>query len=44
MPERSRGVVVLLSDKETGDLNCTMCMLCMRVCPTAAIQIEAPPR
>ena len=42
MPERSRGVVVLLSDQETGELNCTMCMLCMRACPTGAIQIDAP--
>jgi len=42
MPERSRGIVVLLSDKETGGLNCTSCMLCMRACPTAAIRIEAP--
>jgi formate hydrogenlyase subunit 6/NADH:ubiquinone oxidoreductase subunit I len=42
MFERSRGVVVLLSDKETGELNCTMCMLCMRACPTGAIQIDAP--
>ncbi len=42
MPERSRGIVVLLSDKETGELNCTACMLCMRACPTAAITIEAP--
>lgn len=42
MPERSRGIVVLLSDKETGELNCTGCMLCMRACPTAAIQIDAP--
>jgi NADH-quinone oxidoreductase subunit I len=40
MPERSRGIVVLLSDKETGDLNCTVCMLCARACPTAAIQIK----
>ena len=40
MPERSRGVVVLLSDKETGELNCTACLLCMRSCPTAAIRIE----
>lgn len=40
MPERSRGVVVLLSDKETGDLNCTACMLCHRSCPTAAIRVE----
>ena len=42
MPERSRGIVVLLSDKETGELNCTSCMLCMRACPTAAIMIVAP--
>lgn len=42
MPERSRGIVVLLSDKETGELNCTACMLCMRACPTAAITIDAP--
>ena len=41
MPERSRGIVVLLSDKETGELNCTACMLCMRSCPTAAIQIDS---
>jgi len=40
MPERSRGIVVLLSDKETGELNCTVCMLCMRACPSAAIKIE----
>lgn len=42
IPERSRGIVVLLSDKETGELNCTACMLCMRACPTGAIYIEAP--
>lgn len=40
MPERSRGIVVLLSDKETGELNCTTCLLCMRACPAAAITIE----
>jgi len=40
MPERSRGVVVLLSDPETGDLNCTACLLCMKACPTAAIRVE----
>ncbi len=39
MPERSRGIVVLLSDKETGALNCTTCLLCERSCPTAAIKI-----
>lgn len=42
MPERSRGVVVLLSDKEDGSLNCTACELCMKVCPSAAIKIVAP--
>lgn len=40
MPERSRGIVVLLSDKETGELNCTVCMLCARACPSGAIKIE----
>jgi len=40
MPERSRGIVVLLSDKETGELNCTTCLLCQRTCPSAAITIE----
>ncbi len=42
MPERSRGVVVLLSDKDDGSLNCTSCLLCMKACPTAAIIIDAP--
>lgn len=42
MPERSRGIVVLLSDKETGELNCTACLLCEKACPTAAIRIDAP--
>jgi NADH-quinone oxidoreductase subunit I len=42
MPERSRGIVVLLSDKETGELNCTSCLLCARACPTGAIIIDAP--
>ncbi len=40
MPERSRGVVVLLSDPESGDLNCTACLLCMKACPSAAILVE----
>jgi len=39
MFERSRGVVVLLSDPETGKLNCTACLLCARACPVAAISI-----
>jgi NADH-quinone oxidoreductase chain I len=40
MPERSRGVVVLLSDPETGELNCTACLVCMKQCPVHAIDIE----
>ncbi|MCK4302046.1 MAG: NADH-quinone oxidoreductase subunit I [candidate division Zixibacteria bacterium] len=40
MPERSRGIVVLLSDKNTGELNCTSCELCMKACPSGAIKIE----
>jgi NADH-quinone oxidoreductase subunit I len=40
MFERSRGMVVLLSDQETGKLNCTACMLCAKTCPVAAITIE----
>lgn len=39
MPERSRGVVVLLSDPETGKLNCTACLICMKQCPVNAISI-----
>ncbi len=40
MPERSRGMVVLLTDEESGLLNCTACLLCMRACPSGAIEIE----
>ena len=41
MFERSRGVVILLSDKETGELNCTACVLCEKACPSRAIKIES---
>ena len=40
MPERSRGVVVLLSDLETGELNCNACLVCSKQCPVSAINIE----
>lgn len=40
MFERSRGMVVLLSDKETGKLNCNACLLCAKTCPVAAITIQ----
>ncbi len=40
MFERSRGVVILLSDKETGELNCTACALCEKACPSRAITVE----
>jgi NADH-quinone oxidoreductase subunit I len=39
MPERSRGVVVLLSDPDTGELNCNACLVCMKQCPVSAIDI-----
>jgi NADH-quinone oxidoreductase subunit I len=39
VPARSRGMVVLLTDHETGQLNCTACLLCMRACPAGAIDI-----
>lgn len=42
IPQVSRGIIVLLSDKETGELNCTGCHLCERACPSAAIRIDAP--
>ncbi|MEE9443879.1 MAG: 4Fe-4S dicluster domain-containing protein [candidate division Zixibacteria bacterium] len=41
IPERSRGMVVLLTDLETGKLNCTACLLCMRACPSGAIDIDS---
>lgn len=40
IPARSRGMVVLLTDHETGKLNCTSCLLCEKACPSGAIDIK----
>jgi NADH-quinone oxidoreductase subunit I len=39
MPERSRGMVGLITNPETGKLNCTACLICARNCPVRAIYI-----
>jgi NADH-quinone oxidoreductase subunit I len=39
MPQRSRGVVALMTDPETGKLKCIACALCVKTCPTAAINM-----
>jgi NADH-quinone oxidoreductase subunit I len=39
MFERFRGMPVLLSNLETGELNCNACLLCQKACPVAAISI-----
>jgi len=37
MPERSRGMVSLLTDKDAKKLRCTACSLCVKICPNNAI-------
>lgn len=39
MPERSRGMVGLITNPETNKLNCTACLICARNCPVRAIFI-----
>lgn len=38
---RFRGVHALLSDPETGKLNCDACHLCSTVCPSQCIVVES---
>ncbi len=40
LPERSRGLIQLTVEKETGLLKCEACRLCEKVCPPRAITIE----
>lgn len=40
LPERSRGLIQLTVEKETGTLKCEACRLCEKVCPPRAITIE----
>jgi len=40
MPERFRGHIELVRDKETGKPICYACKLCERACPTDCISVE----
>jgi ferredoxin len=40
LPERSRGLIQLVREQETGVLRCEACLLCEKVCPPRAITIE----
>ena len=40
MPERSRGIVVLITDQETNKLKCTACSICVKACPNNAIYMK----
>ncbi len=39
--ERFRGVQCLISDPETGELNCDACHICATICPSNCIFIES---
>ncbi|MCL5961589.1 MAG: hypothetical protein M1358_20135 [Chloroflexi bacterium] len=40
LPERSRGLIQLIREPETGVLKCEACLLCEKVCPPRAITIS----
>ncbi|MBI4319085.1 MAG: hypothetical protein HY675_11400 [Chloroflexi bacterium] len=40
LPERSRGLIQLTTEPETGVLKCEACLLCEKVCPPRAITIS----
>lgn len=39
LPERSRGLIQLTTEEETGTLRCEACLMCEKVCPPRAITI-----
>ena len=39
-PDRYRGLLALIYDKETGEENCIGCRLCEFICPPAVIKVE----
>lgn len=40
LPHRSRGLIQLITERETGILKCESCLLCEKVCPPRAITIR----
>ncbi|MBF0217763.1 MAG: 4Fe-4S binding protein [Candidatus Omnitrophica bacterium] len=40
LPERARGVVTLIIDKETGKHRCIACLACVRTCPNFSLAVE----
>ncbi len=40
LPERSRGLIQLTVEEETGLLKCEACRMCEKVCPPRAITVE----
>jgi NADH-quinone oxidoreductase subunit I len=38
---RYRGMQALLTDPDTGELNCVACHLCETICPSRCIQVES---